>query len=273
MRFERLDRAALPALLPFFRAQTARMSNYSAGVFFMWARYMDTHYAIEEDCLLLRDKYVGKHYFYYPLSRTGDADAERRALDAIERHCRETGTRLHFTCVPREKASELFLRYGDELHVSNIRKNNPDWSFAPLSEADLADVAAFLDEIEAQQAEKGSSLADEEMRGVRDILPRLGELGMVCGVLRAGGRIVALSAGEVCGDTMIVHIEKAFASIAGAYPMINQQFAAHNCADYKYVNREDDVGDEGLRKAKLSYRPAILLEKFEAVLKEPSGGR
>ena len=74
-------------------------------------------------------------------------------------------------------------------------------------------------------------------------------------------------------DTFIVHIEKAFASIAGAYPMINQQFAAHNCADYKYVNREDDVGDEGLRKAKLSYRPAILLEKFEAVLKEPSGGR
>lgn len=300
MRFERLDRAALPALLPFFRAQTARMSNYSAGVFFMWARYMDTHYAIEEDCLLLRDKYVGKHYFYYPLSRTGDADAERRALDAIERHCRETGTRLHFTCVPREKASELFLRYGDELHVSNIRrwrdylyeaesfrayaggrysgqrnhvnkfrKNNPDWSFAPLSEANLADVAAFLDEIEAQQAEKGSSLADEEMRGVRDILPRLGELGIVCGVLRAGGRIVALSAGEVCGDTMIVHIEKALRGVQGAYPAVAQQFALAFCGGVRYINREDDAGDAGLRKSKLQYLPVRLLDKYNVVAHRP----
>ena len=63
-------------------------------------------------------------------------------------------------------------------------------------------------------------------------------------------------------DTFIVHIEKAFSDVAGAYPMINREFAAHNCAGFKYVNREDDVGDEGLRRAKLSYKPAILLEKF-----------
>jgi hypothetical protein len=62
-------------------------------------------------------------------------------------------------------------------------------------------------------------------------------------------------------DTFVVHIEKAFADIQGAYPMINQQFVEHECAAYKYINREEDTGAEGLRKAKLSYRPAFLVEK------------
>ena len=58
-----------------------------------------------------------------------------------------------------------------------------------------------------------------------------------------------------------MHIEKAYADVEGAYTMINQQFVQHACQDYRYVNREDDAGMEGLRKAKLSYRPAFLVEK------------
>ena len=63
-------------------------------------------------------------------------------------------------------------------------------------------------------------------------------------------------------DTYVVRIEKAFADIPGAYPMINQQFVEHVMGDYAYVNREDDVGNEGLRKAKLSYFPERLLEDW-----------
>ena len=69
-------------------------------------------------------------------------------------------------------------------------------------------------------------------------------------------------------DTLDVNIEKAFPEIQGAYPMINQQFVLNECQNFKYVNREEDVGDEGLRKAKLSYVPDILLEKYTATLKE-----
>ena len=54
---------------------------------------------------------------------------------------------------------------------------------------------------------------------------------------------------RLCDDTFVVHIEKAFADIDGAYPMINQQFVQHECMEYGYVNREDDAGSEGLRKA------------------------
>ncbi len=58
-----------------------------------------------------------------------------------------------------------------------------------------------------------------------------------------------------------MHIEKAFADVQGAYPMINQQFAEHEASGYKYINREEDTGEEGLRKAKLSYDPVFLMEK------------
>ena len=68
-------------------------------------------------------------------------------------------------------------------------------------------------------------------------------------------------------STYVVHIEKAYADVQGAYTMINQQFVEHECMNYKYVNREDDTGAEGLRKAKLSYRPAFMVEKGDVTEK------
>ena len=88
------------------------------------------------------------------------------------------------------------------------------------------------------------------------------ELKLTGGVLRIGGEVVAFTIGEpVKADTFVVHIEKAYADIQGAYPMINQQFVLNECGDYQYINREDDTGAEGLRKAKLSYRPVFFVEK------------
>ena len=90
----------------------------------------------------------------------------------------------------------------------------------------------------------------------------LEELGLSGGLLRVEGEVVAFTIGEPLNqDTFVVHIEKAFAEIQGAYPMINQQFVEHEAQNYLYVNREEDTGSEGLRKAKLSYRPAFLVQK------------
>ncbi len=103
----------------------------------------------------------------------------------------------------------------------------------------------------------------EEACAVRNCFNNFQALGLSGGLLRLNGEVIAFTMGRpLNSDTFIVHIEKAFHEIAGAYPMINQQFVSHNCEKFQYVNREDDVGDEGLRKAKLSYKPAILLEKF-----------
>ena len=74
------------------------------------------------------------------------------------------------------------------------------------------------------------------------------ELELTGGVLRVDGEVVAFTIGEpLCGDTFVVHIEKALSRVPEAYAMINQQFVCHSCMDYRYVNREEDTGAEGLR--------------------------
>ena len=85
---------------------------------------------------------------------------------------------------------------------------------------------------------------------------------MIGGIIKIEERIVALTLGErLSNDTFDIHFEKAFADVDGAYPMINQQFIIHELSDYTYVNREEDMGVEGLRRAKESYRPAYMAEK------------
>lgn len=101
-------------------------------------------------------------------------------------------------------------------------------------------------------------------------------LGLVGGILRSGGTIVAATMGAIVenflyddgpASTVIVHHENALTTCKGSYQMINQQFCAHLPSSVRYVNREEDMGLPGLRKAKLSYQPARMVEKYTVTLK------
>ena len=299
MRFEKFTFDHILRLLPVLRAQNTRLSNYTPGTAFVWGKYLDTHFAEAEGCLILRDRYVKQEYFYYPISPSGDEEAQRRALCAVEEYCRNENVRLHFTAVPRDKLPELVLRYGSELHLSDIRrwrdylyekenfqnypggrysgqrnhvnkfkKTYPDWQFCAYTPADAAEVRAFLEEYAASQYAKEEMYADEEMKGAFALFENIEKLGLSAGFLRAGGKIVAFSAGEVCGDTMFVHVEKALRGYPGAYPAMAQAFAQAFCGEnVRYINREDDSGDMGLRKSKLQYLPAALLDKYNIAVK------
>lgn len=89
------------------------------------------------------------------------------------------------------------------------------------------------------------------------------------GVLRdSAGRMAAFTIGEVIGDTLFVHIEKIDHAVAGAGETVNKMFAARMTGTHpevRYINREEDVGDPGLRAAKQSYHPLMLLPKFNVV--------
>ena len=107
-----------------------------------------------------------------------------------------------------------------------------------------------------------------ERQAVCTALAHMDELGLVGGLIRAGGRVVAFSlASPITERCFDVHFEKAYADLQGSYAVINRELARYLRAAYPgiaYLNREDDMGLPGLRKAKLSYFPDILLEKYTA---------
>ncbi len=104
----------------------------------------------------------------------------------------------------------------------------------------------------------------EEYIATKTIFEKFFELGLKGAFLTVDDEIVALTVGENNFGTVIIHVEKADPAFKGAYAAINQMFLEKEFASLQFVNREEDLGIEGLRKAKLSYKPAILLEKITA---------
>ena len=94
------------------------------------------------------------------------------------------------------------------------------------------------------------------------------EIGFEGGVLKIQGEIVAFTFGERLNDnTFCTHVEKAYGNVRGAYQMINREFARQLQDRYEFINREEDTGSEGLRRAKLSYQPHRLIIKYSAIYK------
>jgi hypothetical protein len=111
-----------------------------------------------------------------------------------------------------------------------------------------------------------------EKAAIKKAFDHFRELEMEGMLLRCNGETVALALGSrLSGDTFDIHFEKALDTADGAYAAINNGFAAYlreKYPDVRFLNREDDLGIEGLRKAKLSYNPHHLLEKCWAHLRE-----
>lgn len=112
-----------------------------------------------------------------------------------------------------------------------------------------------------------------ENTAIERVLTHWDELpGLMGGALHVGGAMVAFTVAEPLDDeTLVIHFEKGMAGMRGVYQAINQMFLEHDANGYKIVNREQDLGEEGLRKAKLSYHPVDFLKKHHAVIKPRNG--
>ena len=239
LNFQKTNKEDVVRFAPFFRGQRTHVSDFSLCYQFMWHKHFTPDFAIAEDCLILKEIYAGKEWFHYPLSRTGDTEAEHRAVAAIEAYCRDKEIRLHFTNVPEQNVPWLVLRYGQDVAVTNIRrwrdylyeaesfrtyaggkysgqrnhvnkfiKQYPDWTFEVYRPEQEGELVAFLHEYDAVQRAKDNYIADEEMDEVYELVPEIEKFGLLCGLLRAGGKIVAWSIGELCGDLVVVHVDK-----------------------------------------------------------------
>lgn len=168
-----------------------------------------------------------------------------------------------------EKLSTLSGKklHGKRNHINRFEATYPNWRFEPLTEAHFPLCNALLHEW-SQEVSEGEHLVSDEREAISLAFENFAALGLMGGALFVGEQLAAFTIGEqISTDTFNVHFEKARGDIDGAYPMINREFVRHVLRELpriNYVNREDDMGLENIRKSKLSYRPEMILEKYSA---------
>ncbi len=256
---------------------------------FLWARHYDVEYAVVENTVVFKSEYDGLA-FTYPAGAPEDV---RNALHELELYAKEQGQEFALYNVTECMFEQLEAWYPDTFeieynrdiadyvyeceklttlagkklhakrnHINKFKATYEDWSYESLSDDNVEECFQMALKWRHVNSCEDDDEKVNEMCVTLNALRLYKELELKGGILRVNGEIVAFTIGEkICGDTFVVHIEKAYAEIQGAYPMINQQFVSHECQEFTYINREEDTGSEGLRKAKLSYRPAFLVEK------------
>ena len=287
MDFKKISLEDLDRIKPFLKAQY-RSCDYSVLGVFMWAELFGYEYCVEDGVLFMREKpkYPDAEYDYLlPLS------FEHSLSDCVSRLIARTGGALTISLIPEPALDELRQSFGfDAEEVRSIadymykaedlaflagkkysKKRNlihqfenlyPDYRLEPITPENAVSIAECCHKDWSDS--HLSELAQYENEHTREVLEDFAAYGCTGYALYAGDEIAAFCIVEVLGDTLIVHIEKARREFKGAFQMINRLFAETELSKYgiKYINREDDVGDDGLRQAKMSYFPEFLLNKY-----------
>lgn len=152
-------------------------------------------------------------------------------------------------------------------HISFFEKTY-DWTYETMNAENVFDCVHMSENWLYQSAHEDKTDLEDELQIIRKVAENFDALEYKGGLIRIDGEVIAYAMGEeLTEDTFCVHFEKAYPGIRGAYPIINREFVKNELSSYTYIDREDDVDSENLRKAKLSYYPAFLLEEYEAVLR------
>ena len=155
-------------------------------------------------------------------------------------------------------------------HLNSFQKNYPMANYLPITEKIIPKCREELNrwyELRSPELPNDPFL-DLESVAINEVLDNFCDFKIKGGAIELDGRIIAFTFGEQLNtDTAVIHVEKADPDIRGAYPAINQGFVANEWSTMKFINREEDMGLDGLRKAKESYKPIKMIEKFTATIK------
>lgn len=157
--------------------------------------------------------------------------------------------------------------HGKRNHISKFEKKY-QWKYEKVTKQNIEDCL----EIFKQWSKSDRRLTydtSKEKNAIDKAFQNFEVLEFVGGLIKVEEKPVAFDIGEkINKDIFVIHFEKASTEFDGAYAIINKEFAKNEILDYKYVNREEDLGIEGLRKSKLSYHPEIILSRFDAFPKK-----
>ncbi len=272
-----------------------RSCEFAFANVYMWSHVYGTEIADYRDFVVARNMGHTHHHFLYPV---GGSDLES-VIDACLREAQAAGKRPMFYSIPQSELGRIqalfpgkfsfwenrddqdYLYAAADLrdlqgksfqkkrnHISRFGKDHPEYRFEPITPENLPEVREFNNRwcrVYGCDADEGLM---REHRAIEMVFDHYFELGLVGGLIRTEVGLVAFCYGSKISDEVLgTHVEKAWHDVNGAYPIINREYARAFSGAFQYINREEDLGEEGLRKAKLSYNPAILEKKYYAVLK------
>lgn len=293
LKFKKMMLDDACVLRSYFEKSTNRFCDFSVGGSVMWRNVYDTEYAILDGAMYMNFR-IGdnERAFSYPIGKPLP-----ETVGNIRAYCESTGIPMIFAALSADEKDELcslfpqsdflldrdhsdYIYLGEDLaelkgkkyatqrnHINRFLSENSDWCFKEITQKNLSLVKEFFERFVKENEKEGFS-AQEEIKCVFDVLEKFSSYGFFGEALFVGDAIVGFFLGECVGDTFIVHIEKSDRNIQGAYQMLARREAEKYCVgNIKYVNREDDAGDEGLRRSKLAYRPAYIAEKYTVIVK------
>lgn len=256
---------------------------------FIWQNAYKTKIAFDDDFMYIKSGSGKNAYFTAPMGRGNLASA----IDKMAEVSHAEGAPLRIYALPVEIKEQMEALYPDKFiykdgrdgadyiysaeslmylkgkklhgkrnHINKFLSEYGDrWTYEDLTEENIKEFFSY----QLKWCNDNPENFLGETCAVSLALKNFEALEIKGGLLRLDGNLIAVTLGsESFDDTFVVHIEKADSSIPGAYQMINQQFAQHNFEKYRYIDREEDLGIEGLRKAKLSYYPESITENYIA---------
>ena len=262
----------------------------------MWRKAYNIHWTVEGNFLCVKAQWEGEMFFLPPfgpneglaemIEKLMDHAAENNfpfMLQGVEKYTVEALEKIkpgYFECTAERDnfdyvylAKDLIELAGRKFHkkknhVNGFRKAYSNYKYVPLTE-DMTDecIAFMIEWCNERGCIKGDSV-DCERKAIVEAMNNFTALGFKGGAIYIDDKMAAFTYGEVANDdTVVIHVEKGHVAYKGVYGAINQEFCAHEWAHMEYVNREEDMGIEGLRKAKESYNPVKMIEKYIVTIK------
>ncbi len=287
----------METIFQYLQMEKGRTTDFSYAGILMWVDYFKYEYAIADDTLFIKgvvENDTDTPAFSLPIGKL----PLKESLEKIREYCRCNNISPVLSAVPEYALEELdeagitsinpLEDWGDYLydatmlstlsgkkmgkkrnHVNKFDSLYPDSRLEPLDGSNVDRAIDFMTIVDEEGDEV--EMAVEERLMTRKLLDLIkeGDIRLEGAILMVGDQVAAFTIGDVKNDTLFVHVEKASREFEGSYEKINKEFAALMKArhpEIEYINREDDSGDEGLRRAKQSYHPVEILKKYNIAL-------
>ncbi|CEQ13751.1 MAG: DUF2156 domain-containing protein [Paraclostridium sordellii] len=296
MIFKEIDIDSYKELRPFFNSVDYEACEYCFTTLYMWRDMYKTSYYIEDDFAIIVGEYEGDRFSVLPLAKK---DKIHKAIAFMINYFKNEDHRIYLRAVTKEVVELLQKDYpgrfeyieerdyfdyvydAESLRTLKGRKNQKKRNhlnyfikeyegrveYKKLDKENFDDCITLLKAWTVNKEENGDKEEgiDDEFVAIKKIFDHydvLREDVKISGIY-IDNKLEAFTIGEKINEHMaVIHIEKANPEVRGLYPYINQQFLVNEFPDVELVNREEDLGLEGLRKAKLSYHPCKFVEKY-----------